>query len=86
MYHNKREITEDKYNTKLATDRKIFLCDIYDGKMLYGLNQHLAYNRKYHPFLLCKGSSGDIIRDPFHICFLIEHDKQVERFDQSKIK
>ena len=76
----------DKYKEKFGTDKNIFLYDMHDGKMLYALTQHSAYNRKYHPFLLCKCGPGDGVRDPSHVCLLIEHDKQVERFEQSKTK
>ena len=86
IYRCKREIIEDKYKEKFGADKNIFLYDMHDGKMLYALTQHSAYNRKYHPFLLCKCGPGDGVRDPSHVCLLIEHDKQVERFERSKTK
>ena len=52
------------------------LYDIHDGKMLHNLTQHSQWNRKYHPFLLCKCKKGQAIKNPtFHKCNLISDDE-----------
>ena len=34
--------------------RKVWIYDVHGRKMLYTLLQHSMWNRKYHPFILCK--------------------------------
>ena len=54
---------------ELYTDTKMkhtLLYDMHDGKMLYLLTQHSLWNRKNHPFLLCKCKRGAGARDINH--------------------
>ena len=44
--------TNEKYGCNLQC------YDIHDGKMLYLLTQHSAWNRRHHPFILCKCKKG----------------------------
>lgn len=49
------------------------LYDMHDGKMLYMLTQHSLWNRKYHPFLLCKCEHGEGVKNANHKCIQFTH-------------
>ena len=61
--------------------------DMHDGKMLYLLTQHGQWNRKYHPFLLCKCSRGDgVLNNDSHVCRIIGNAQQKEYYKKSKLQ
>ena len=63
---------------------KITLYDLHDGKMLYLLTQHSLYNRKFHPFLLCKCQRGEgVINNMNHECKIISHEEQIHYYNRS---
>ena len=86
VYKCKKKILQGACRKRFQPNQKIFLYDLHDGKMLYMLTQHSLYNRKCHPYLLCKCGPGDAVRDPDHVCVPINQDKQVERWERSKNK
>ena len=49
---------------KSGTDLSLF--DSHDEKMTCNLTQHSKWNRKPHPFLLCKCKRGDAVRNYDH--------------------
>ena len=73
--------TDCKFMNK---DSKISLYDLHDGKMLYLLTQHSLFNRKFHPFLLCKCQRGEgVINNTNHECKIISHDEQIQYYNRS---
>ena len=56
---------------------------MHDAKMGYALLQHCLWNRTYTPFLLCKCSRGDAVRNADHVCEFISQDEYVELNDKS---
>ena len=51
----KQWVTLFHSSTNLSTmDTIVTLYDLHDAKMLYILTQHSLYNRKHHPYILCK--------------------------------
>ena len=57
---------------------------MHECKMLYLLTQHLLWNRKNYPFLLCKCKCGQGIRDPNHVCRMRSHEDDIALWDKSK--
>ena len=58
--------------------------DLHDGKMLYLLTQHSLWNRKHHPFLLCKCKRGNgVLNNSTHMCSIIDDDDQVKLYEKS---
>eukprot|EP00957_Ditylum_brightwellii_P119655 9129507-Ditylum_brightwellii.AAC.1 len=55
----------DRVTVNGSTAHPIFYY-MYDGKMLYSLTQHGNWNRKHHPFLLCKCRRGMGVAKPKH--------------------
>ena len=71
-------------NTKaLFKDAKVHFYDMHDGKMLYVLTQHSLWNRKYHPFLLCKCTQGERVLNPHHKCKIFTNEEQLEYYNRS---
>ena len=53
-FNNRRELFEKRSKPSLLPNQNVCLYDMHDGKLLYLLSQHSMWNRKNHPFLLCK--------------------------------
>jgi hypothetical protein len=66
-----------------SSSTKYWYYDIHDGKMLYLLTQHSQWNRKFHPFLLCKCKRGEGVTNAGHTCELLSHQEQVQMWDRS---
>ena len=89
IYERKKEINNN--NLRIESDckfmnknSKITLYDLHDGKMLYLLTQHSLYNRKFHPFLLCKCQRGEgVINNMNHECKIISHEEQIHYYNRS---
>ena len=79
-----RELVKKSESSVLPGVNSISFYDMHDGKMLYLLTQHSAWNRKHHPFLLCKCKRGDGVRNPYHECVRISHGDQIKYFNHSK--
>ena len=78
-----KEIYEEKSRLRknsmiIYNDCNFNFYDMHDAKMLYLMTQHLLWNRKNHPFLLCKCSRGDGVLNNNHVCKIIDHNEQVE--------
>ena len=56
---------------------------MHDAKMGYALLQHGLWNRTHTPFLLCKCSRGDAVRNADHVCKFISQEEYVELNDKS---
>ena len=62
-----------------------FFYDLHDGKMLYLLTQHSAWNRKHKPFLLCNCLRGEgVTGNKEHRCEKILHENQILSYMRSK--
>ena len=57
--------------------------DIHDGKMIYLLTQHSAYNGKFDPFFLCKCQRGDAFKSYTHKCMRISTDERIKLYNNS---
>ena len=82
VYKRKKAIRDngmDKLNGGRAS-----IYDLHDGKMLYLLTQHSLFNRKHHPFLLCKCHRGEGVTDSEHVCTPILHADQIKYWERSK--
>ena len=61
--------------------------DVHDGKMLYNLLQHSLWNRKHHPFLLCKCQRNASLNEADgenHQCIMIDDQEYTKLFHRSK--
>ena len=84
MYTCKHEVRR-KNGVVLSIPNKRVVCyDLHDGKMLYLLTQHSLFNRKHHPFLLCKCQRGAGVTDVNHICEPISNGEQIHRYKRSE--
>lgn len=57
VFQNKKEIFDTLNNND--NDIKFSYYEVHDGRMIYMLTQHSLFNRKHHPFVLCKCKTGD---------------------------
>ena len=63
------------------------LYDVHDAKMLYNLTQHSQWNRKYHPFVLCKCKRGKAaVNARTHKCQIISDADQLKYHNKSITK
>ena len=62
---------------------RVFVYDIHDGKMIYSLLQHSQWNRKHHPFLLCKCRRSDGLVDGDHMCKMWDNDSYKQAWQRS---
>ena len=64
---------------------KLILFDVHDAKMIYNIMQYSLWNRKYHPFLLCKCLKGEsVVNLENHTCVLITDEESEKLHDKSK--
>ena len=82
VYKCKKNIIDDQ--NLHPTDVCFNFFEMHDAKMLYILTQHSLYNRKYHPFLLCKCHRGDGVKDRQHVCEKLTNEEQMHHYDRSK--
>ena len=69
----------------LKRNPHITLYEVHDGKMLYTLSQHVSFNRKYHPFLLCKCKRGECYKDNNNNeCVIMDQDEHTNLYNKSK--
>ena len=83
-----RKVYESKYDFSkdLSTQgsrKKPRTVDMHDAKMGYALVQHGLWNRTHTPFLLCKCSRGDAVRNADHVCKFISQEEYVKLNDKS---
>ena len=83
IYEQQRKIREEGHPS-IPKGSKITMYEVHDGKMLYLLSQHSLWNRSWHQMLRCKCRRGDSIKDPNHVCQMIDHAEEVRLFDRSK--
>ena len=81
-YKSKNTLRQN--SARSSCSQKYFFYDLHDGKMLYLLTQHAQWNRKFHPFLLCKCKRGEGVSDPNHVCKIIDKSEQLTLYDRSK--
>ena len=82
-FEQKMNVRKDIHNDKRKT---YHYYDLHDGKMLYLLTQHSAWNRKEHPFLLCECRRGEGVRNNNkHECKLISYEDQISLYERSEI-
>ena len=80
-YKSKQKLKETEGNNdKYAT------YEMHDGKMLYTLTQHSLWNRKYHPFLLCKCRRGAGIKDTSHQCRMMTNEEHLSYYNESNTR
>ena len=58
-YKLKNELKKELKNKGIFHDSY----DMHDRKMIYNLVQCSKWNRKHHPFLLCKCKRGDAVKN-----------------------
>lgn len=66
---------------------KYSMYDVHDGKMLYLLTQHSAWNRRFQPFLLCKCKRGEGVinnMNPKFQCKMMNNRAQTHYYNKSK--
>ena len=62
-------------------------CEVHEGKMICNLVQCSKWNRKHHPFLLCKCKRGDAVKNfSTYKCDMITDEDQVNLFEKSATK
>ena len=81
ILENKKEMVDEM--TKNPDGDQYDMYELHDGKMIYLLTGHALYNRKFHPFVLCKCMRGDGLKEG-HVCKIISHEETVQMWDKSK--
>ena len=87
LYKEKASLLKDQRDNqqRLIPDAHLNFKELHDGKMVYCLTGHVQWNRKNHPFLLCKCMRGQGVRNnDDHVCELISHEDQVKYFNRSQ--
>ena len=80
-----REFKNIMYKKEGFGGKKVYTYDIHDEKMLYMLTQHVLYNRKFHPFLLCKCMRrAGVENNGRHVCRILTNAEQVRLYNRSK--
>ena len=82
-YFESRKLVRDDSHPETSR-QNFYYHDLHDGKMLYLLTQHSLWNRKYHPFVLCKCTCEVGVKDPNHACIVISNSEQLKLWDKSK--
>jgi len=77
-----------KLKDKLKNDGiNLCLFDVHDGKMIYNIMQHSQWNRKHHPFILCKCKRGNAVKNlEHHTCDIIGDEDQLMYYNKSAVK
>ena len=83
-WSTRKDLIEGKLKVDGMERSKVFCYECHDGKMLYSLTQHSQWNRKYHPFLLCKCKREDGLDDSEHDCDMWTDDSYKNAWDRSK--
>ena len=86
-WSNRHKLSIGETSLKHAPQSKVWMYDVHDGKMLYSLLQHSMWNRKHHPFLLCKchRTAGlDVSTGDTHQCQMIDNDEYIRLYERSK--
>ena len=82
-YFEQKKTVRDQTDDEKRKNYKYY--DLHDGKMLYLLTQHSAWNRKEHPFILCECTKGKgVVNNQVHQCKIISNDEQVLLYENSK--
>ena len=86
VYQEKKKLRDQQRdNQQLIDGTHLNFVDMHDGKMIYCLTGHVLWNRKHHPYILCKCGRGEGVRNnKTHECELITHADQVMYFERSK--
>ena len=71
-------------SSEQARTGSVTLYDLHDRKMLYLLTQHSSWNRKNHPFLMCKCMRGDGVKDEQHQCNMMNNAEVTSYWERSK--
>ena len=53
-FQSRQEYTSGTKKIQHLPNSKVYCYDVHDGKMMYMLFQHSVWNRKHHPFIMCK--------------------------------
>ena len=88
-FQSKRKL---KLKQQETTGLSYYFYDMHDCKMLYLLCEHSLWNRKHHPFLLCKCKRGEgVVNSVSHKCIIRSHEEDVylhnrsmRRFDRKR--
>ena len=70
----RRDVIEGRVKIDGFEESKVCCYECHDGKMLYNLTQHSQWNRKHHPFLLCKCNREDGLENSDHVCDMWTND------------
>ena len=67
-WEDRKDLMEGRMKLPGLENSKVFCYECHDGKMLYNMTQHSQWNRKNHPFLLCKCRREDGLSNSSHEC------------------
>ena len=65
---DRTNIVENGLQNPSLKNSSVFCLHVDDVKMLYVMTQHSLWNRKHHPFLLCKCKRGETTNNEEHVC------------------
>jgi len=82
-FNDRRELFERRSKPSLLPNQNVCLYDMHDGKLLYLLSQHSMWNRKNHPFLLCKCKRNSNFS---HDCSMWKDEEYAEKWAVSQHK
>ena len=82
----RRELVEGRKKSSLLPNSKVWTYDVHDGKLLYLLTQHSLWNRKFHPFLMCKCRRGSGTMDESHECTMWDDAEYKQYWKDSLLK
>ena len=82
-FEERRKYTDGTLQFADLPNSKIYCYDVHDGKMLYLLLQHSMWNRKHHPFILCKCKRGEGVNSRDHQCDMWTDDNYMKSWERS---
>ena len=83
---NHKEIFEGRMKPTSLSNIKVWIYDMYDRKFLYLITQHSMWNRKNHPFLMCKCTRGNDKVKGFCKCIMQDDTPYLCRWNISQRK
>ena len=81
----RKAILDGDIRASSFSSKKIWTYDVHDAKFLYLITQHSLWNRRHHPFLICKCKRGESFRVN-HQCTVLTDEEYKQYWKDSSRK
>ena len=83
-FQSRQEYTSGTKKIQHLPNSKVYCYDVHDGKMMYMLFQHSVWNRKHHPFIMCKCKRFEGVNEnESHVCNLWSDEDYKKSWEKS---